>query len=96
MPDTNHELDEIIQRSTQVEVPTVVAERLHRRLSDFRERIEQRPPSRLRALADSLIHPASFRVPLMTAALLAMAITLASHSQGIECWPGLRGRGHAS
>jgi hypothetical protein len=82
MPDTNYDLDDFVQRSTQVEVPTVVAERLHRRLAEFRERVEQRPPSRLQALAYSLIHPASFRVPLMTAALLAVVITLAFIPRG--------------
>ncbi len=82
MPDTNDELNEFVKRSTQVEVPTVVAERLHRRLTEFRARVEQRPPSRLLALAYSLIHPASFRVPLMTAALLVVVITLAFIPRG--------------
>jgi hypothetical protein len=82
MPDTNHDLDDFVQRSTQVEVPTVVAERLHRRLAEFRERVEQRPPSRLRAMANSLIHPTSFRVPLLTAALLAVVVTLAFIPRG--------------
>jgi outer membrane lipoprotein-sorting protein/predicted transcriptional regulator YdeE len=82
MPDSNHDLDEIVQRSIQVEVPANVEERLHRRLSEFRERIEQRPPSRLRALADSVLHPTSMRVPLMNAALLAVVVLLAVLPRG--------------
>jgi outer membrane lipoprotein-sorting protein len=74
MPDTNHDLDDLIRRSTQVEVPANVEERLRRRLVEFRERVEHRPPSRLRMLAYSLLHPSSFRVPVMTAAALAAVV----------------------
>jgi outer membrane lipoprotein-sorting protein/predicted transcriptional regulator YdeE len=71
MPDSNHDLDEFIQRSTQVEVPADVEERLRGRLAEFRTRVEQRPPSRLRMLVYSLTHPPTFRVPAVTAAVLA-------------------------
>jgi effector-binding domain-containing protein len=71
MPDTNHDLDELIRRSTEVEVPPNVEERLRHRLAEFRERVEQRPPSRLRMLAYALMHPPSLRVPAMAAAVLA-------------------------
>jgi hypothetical protein len=82
MPDMDHDFDELIQRSTDVEVPSVVAERLHRRLAEFRARVEQRQPSRLRALADSLLHPASYRVPVLTAALLTIAVIMAILPKG--------------
>lgn len=72
MPDrnVNDEMDELIRRSTQVEVPAAVEDRLRRRLMEFRTRVEQRPPSRLRALVYSLTHPPAVRVMVMTAALL--------------------------
>ncbi len=83
MPDTRHDLDEFVQRSTQVEVPAEVEARLHRRLAEFRQKVEQRPPSRLRALANSFIYPSSFRVPAMMAALLAVvAIALVLAPRG--------------
>lgn len=74
MLDTDHDVDELIRRSTQVEVPANVEVRLRSRLAEFRTRVEQRPPSRLRMLVYSLIHPTSFRVPAMTAAVLAAIV----------------------
>jgi hypothetical protein len=75
--DPNQDLDELIRRSAQVEVPADVEQRLRGRLAEFRTRVEQRPPSRLRALAYSLIHPPALRVMAMTAALLvAVAVAL--------------------
>jgi outer membrane lipoprotein-sorting protein len=76
MPDTSHNLDEFIRRSTEVDVPPHVEARLRHRLAEFREKVEQRPPSRLRMLVYSLIHPPSLRVPAMAAAVLA-AVALA-------------------
>lgn len=69
--DTNCDPDELIRRSVQVEVPADVEERLRGRLAEFRTRVEQRPPSRLRDLVYSLLHPPALRVMAMTAALLA-------------------------
>jgi len=82
MPDTDHDLDELLQRSIQVEVPANVEERLHRRLAEFRIKVEQQPPRRLQALLYALCHPASFRVPLLTAVLLAAVIMLAFVPRG--------------
>jgi len=65
-----------------VEVPADVEDRLRSRMAEFRKKVEQRPPSRIRALIYSLFHPASFRVPLMTAALLAVIVTLAIFPRG--------------
>ena len=48
MHDSN-DVDELIRRRTQMEVPADVEERLRGRLAEFRTRVEQRPPSRLRA-----------------------------------------------
>ena len=68
--DVDDDMDELIRRSTQVEVPAAVEDRLRRRLMEFRTEVEQRPPSRLRALVYSLTHPPAVRVLVMTAALL--------------------------
>jgi hypothetical protein len=53
MPDkvSNRDLDELIRRSVQVEVPAEVKQRLRGRLAEFRTSLERRPPSRLWALA---------------------------------------------
>lgn len=67
---TNHDLDELIRRRTQMEVPVDVEGRLRSRLAEFRTRVEQQPPSRFRALAYSLIHPPAVRVMALTALLL--------------------------
>ena len=75
--DTNHDLDELIRRSIEVEVPADVEQRLRGRLAEFRTRVEQRPPSRWRALVYSLTHPPAVRVVAMTATLLvAVAVAL--------------------
>jgi effector-binding domain-containing protein len=66
----NDDVDELIRRSAQMEIPAAVEDRLRRRLTEFRTRVEQRPPSRLRALAYSLMQPPGLRVMAMTAALL--------------------------
>jgi outer membrane lipoprotein-sorting protein len=76
MPDTNHDLDEFMRRSTEVEVPAHVEARLRHRLAEFREKVEHQPPSRLRTLVYSLMHPRSLRVPAMAAAVL-VAVALA-------------------
>ena len=68
--DTNHEVDELIRRSTQMEVPAEVESRLRGRLAEFRTRVEQRPPSRLRALIFSLTQGRWLRTAAATAALL--------------------------
>jgi outer membrane lipoprotein-sorting protein len=47
----NDEMDDLIRRSTQVEIPAEVEERLRHRLAAFRTKVEQRPTSRLRSLA---------------------------------------------
>ena len=49
----NDDVDELIRRRTQVEIPAAVEERLRRRLTEFRSRVERRPPSRLRTMAYS-------------------------------------------
>ena len=69
----DRELDELIRRSAQMEVPGQVEERLRRRLQEFQTKIEQRPPSRFEMLVCSLTHPRAFRVPAMAAVVLAAA-----------------------
>ncbi len=69
MPD---EVDDLIRRRTHVQVPAEVEERLRSRLTEFRTRVEQRPPGRLRTLAYSLIDSRALRVAAMSAALLVV------------------------
>jgi len=73
--DTVDEVDELIQRRTQVEVPAELEERLQYRLAEFRTRIEQRPAGRFRTLASSLMHQPALRMAAMAAALL-LAVTV--------------------
>jgi outer membrane lipoprotein-sorting protein len=71
------EIDELIRSRTNGELPADVEDRLRRRLVEFRTKVEQRPPSRLRAFAYSLIAPPAWRVMAMTAILLtAVAVGL--------------------
>jgi hypothetical protein len=75
--DANDEMDELIRRSTQVEIPAEIEDRLRRRLAEFRTRLEQRPPNRWRSLAYSLTYRPPLRVMAMTAAaLVAVAVGL--------------------
>ena len=75
--DANDEMDELIRRSTQVEIPAEVEDRLQRRLAEFRTSVEQRPPSRWRPLAYSLTRLPAVRVMAMAAAaLVAVAVGL--------------------
>ncbi|HTQ55571.1 MAG TPA: GyrI-like domain-containing protein [Bryobacteraceae bacterium] len=78
MPEEIHEpVDELIERSVHVEIPAEVEDRLRRQLTEFRTLVAQRPVSRWRSLADSLIHPAPVRILPMTAVLLvALALGL--------------------
>jgi outer membrane lipoprotein-sorting protein len=74
---TNDEMDELIRRSAQVEIPAEVEDRLRHRLAEFRTRVEQRPPSRWRAMAYSLTYRPAVRVMAMAAAaLVAVAVGL--------------------
>jgi outer membrane lipoprotein-sorting protein len=74
---TNDEMHDLIQRNTQVEIPAEVEDRLRHRLAEFRTRVEQRPPSRWRSLADSLTYRPPVRVMAMVAtALVAVAVGL--------------------
>ena len=75
-PDTNGEVDDLIRRSTRVEVPIQVEERLRRRLAEFQTKIEQRPPGPLRRLVYSLMRPPVFRVAAMVAAAVAVALVI--------------------
>jgi hypothetical protein len=73
---SDREFDEMIRKRIQVAVPADVEDRLRRRLAEFRTRVEQRPPSRIRSLAYSLMHPPSMRVATIAAAL-AVALVAA-------------------
>jgi outer membrane lipoprotein-sorting protein len=64
------EMDELIRKSAQVEIPAEVEERLRHRLAGFRTRVEERPPSRWRSLAYSLTHLPPVRVVAMAATVL--------------------------
>ena len=58
------DMDELIRRATQVEVPPDVEDRLRRRLMEFRTKVEQRPPA-------SPVRLPAVRLLAMAAALLA-------------------------
>jgi hypothetical protein len=73
-PDTDNEVDDLIRRSTQVDVPIEVEERLRRRIAEFQTKIEQRPPSPLRRLVYSLMRPPAFRVAAMVAVAVVVAL----------------------
>ena len=73
----NDEMDDLIRRSTQVEIPAEVEDRLRHRLAEFRTRVEQRPPNRWRSLAYSLTYRPPLRAMAMAAAaLVAVAVGL--------------------
>ena len=56
------DMDEMIRKATQVEVPPDVEDRLRRRLTEFRTSVEQRPQN----------HRPALRVMAMAAALLVV------------------------
>ena len=70
------DVDELIRKGTQVEIPAEVEDRLRHRLANFRARVEERPPSRMRSFLHSLTAPPLLRPALMTA--VALAIVAAS------------------
>lgn len=79
MPERNNDadMDNLIRRSTHVEIPTEVEDRLRRRLMEFRTKVETQQPSRLRALLDSLLYLPAVRVTAMAAVLVvAVAVGL--------------------
>jgi hypothetical protein len=75
MTDNNQDLDALIRKSTQVDVPAIVEERLRRQLAEFRTRVERRPASRLSALMGSLRPSPAFRVPALTAATVVVVVS---------------------
>ncbi len=79
MPDRESKdaVDELLQRRSQVEIPTEVEDRLSPRLVEFRTRIEQRLPDRSRSLVHAFKYRPPMRVLSMAAALLiALAVGL--------------------
>lgn len=66
MLDTNHEVDELMRKSAQGEIPAEVEQRLRLRLEQFRLKVEKRQPSRLRWLA----------LPAVALAAVALALVL--------------------
>ena len=75
-PDPNGEVDDLIRRSTRVDVPIQVEERMRRRLAECQTKIEQRPPSPLRRLVYSLMRPPVFRVAAMVAVAVVVALVI--------------------
>ncbi len=95
--DTDNEMDELIRRGTQVEIPAEVEDRLRRRLTEFRTRVEQRPPNRWRSLAYPWTYRPAVRVMAMAAAALGgSGGGTGAHSKGVQCEPGVRGSGGAT
>jgi hypothetical protein len=66
------DVDELLRRRTQVEIPAEVKDRLRHRLAEFRARVEQRPPSRLHSFLYSLTTPPTLRAVATTAVALAI------------------------
>jgi len=64
------EIDELLRSRTDGELPADVEDRLRRRLLEFRTKVEQRRPSRLRAFTYYVLSPPATRVAVMTAVLL--------------------------
>jgi len=71
MPDA---LDDLIRKSTQVDIPPEVEERLRRRLAEFQTKVEQRPPRTLPRFVHWLMRPPVFRVPAVAAMLLVALV----------------------
>ena len=76
MLNANHDLDDVIRRSTQVDVPAEVKERMQHQLAGLRERIQQRPSSRLGDYVETWTRLLSLRVTAIAVAALAVATAL--------------------
>ncbi len=79
MPEKNNnaDMDDLIRRSTHVEIPAEVEDRLRHRLMEFRTKVATQQPSRLWALLDSLLYLPAVRVTAMAAVLVvAVAVGL--------------------
>jgi hypothetical protein len=93
MHDTNanDDVDEAIRRSTQREIPAAVEERLRHRLTEFRGRLEQRPPNRMwvraMAMAATLVAAVAAGLVLLPREYGASRVYAAAARE-----PGARGR----
>ena len=78
MLNANHDLDDVIRRNTQVDVPAEVKERMQHQLAGLRERIQQRPSNGLGDRVETWRRLLSLRVTAIAVAALAvvMALTL--------------------
>jgi hypothetical protein len=74
MSDNDSDLDGLIRRSTDVDVPADLEMRMQRRLVEFRNSVEARRSNRLRAWVDSVVHPTSFRLPAAAAVAVAAVV----------------------
>jgi hypothetical protein len=76
MLNANHDLDNVIRRSTQVDVPAEVKERMQHQLAGLRERIQQRPPNKLGNRVETWRRLLSLRVTAIAVAALAVVMAL--------------------
>src|ERR1035438_6765305 len=74
MLNTDHDLEEAIRRSTQVEVPDEVKVRMQHRLAELRAKIQQQPANRRREWIEMFKRPMSFRIAAITVAPLAVVL----------------------
>ena len=74
MLNTDHDLEEAIRRSTQVEVPDEVKVRMQHRLAELRAKIQQQPANRRREWIEMFKRPMSFRIAAITVAALAVVL----------------------
>jgi hypothetical protein len=66
------DLDELLRKATQVEVPPDVEDRLRARLTEFRTRVEQRPPASLTRLP--VVRAMAMAVALLAAVAVALVL----------------------
>jgi outer membrane lipoprotein-sorting protein len=74
MLDTDRDLEEAIRRSTQVEVPDEVRQRMQHRLAELREKIQQQPANRRREWSEMFMRPMLFRIAAIAAVALAVVL----------------------
>ncbi len=84
MPNLNHDVDEVIRRSTQVDVPAEVKERMQHQLAGLRERVEQRPRSGVRNWVEAWRWLLSSRVVAVTLAALVVVTALTLIPAGLR------------
>ena len=74
MLNTDHDLDNVIRRSTQVEVPVEVKQRMQHRLAELREEIQHHPANGRGEWFGAFMQPMFFRLAAISVAALALVL----------------------